>query len=310
MKKELKVVAVVLVALIVFLCGFGLGSSKGITIGIKVENSGAAQVVATTPSPAPTTPAPAPSETTPAPAPSETTPAPSENTATSGNAAAPSENSAPAGSAKVPASKEEIVAKYNEVVNAAKHLQNGTLHKTSNTEIEVTDLPVQSLKGTVDGIVSGLIKPSDETFEFTNGATADGAQPNGKITPGDRDVALKPEGVANATATADGAGYKMVITLISEKSKFDESGTVNPVHHESCLSPLNLATLDISPAKIASADMTYPGATLELTVDGEGRLTSYKTTLPLEGSGNGKIGPISLTIGLKGQMIETFDFTY
>lgn len=319
MKKELKVVAVVLVALIVFLCGFGLGASKGITIGLKVEG-GAAQVAATVaPTPDTTAPVTAPpatdttaapvADTTAAPA-GDTTAAPAGDTTAAPAGDAADTTAAPAGNAGVPSSKEEIVAKYNEVVNAAKKLQNGTLHKTSVTNVQVTDLPVPALKGTLDSIVQRLITPSDNTFEFVNGQTADGATPNGKITPGDREVALKPEGVATATATADGAGYKMTIVLAPEKSTYDGTNTVNPVHHESCLTPLNLATLDISPANITEADMSYSGATLELTVDGEGRLVSYKSTLPMEGTGKGGIGPISLTLGIAGEMVETFDFTY
>ena len=44
MKKEIKVVAIILVALIVFLSGYGLGASKGIqiTIGGTVEVNGGA----------------------------------------------------------------------------------------------------------------------------------------------------------------------------------------------------------------------------------------------------------------------------
>ena len=101
----------------------------------------------------------------------------------------------------------------------------------------------------------------------------------------------------------------MTIVLVSEKSTFDGTNTVNPVHHESCLSPLNLATLDISPAKITSADMSYPGATLNVTVDGQGRVTRYDYTLPMEGTGAGSLGP-TIELGLKGEMVETFDITY
>ena len=42
MKKEIKVVAIVLVALIVFLAGFGLGATKGININGKIEVVGGA----------------------------------------------------------------------------------------------------------------------------------------------------------------------------------------------------------------------------------------------------------------------------
>ena len=81
MKKEIKVVAIVLVALIVFLAGFGLGATKGININIGSESginvnvnggsAGSAQVVAPTQAPvtqAPVTQAPVTEAPTQAPA--------------------------------------------------------------------------------------------------------------------------------------------------------------------------------------------------------------------------------------------------
>lgn len=309
MKNALRVIAVVVVAAILFGIGYGLGSQKGITVNLKVEGTGTGATVNTN-----TTPV-APSTTQPAPAPSEENtdkPAPSEENT---DKPAPSDDKndkpadEPAASTGVPSSTDEIVAKYNEVINAAKKTQNATIHKTNNTTIEVTDLSVSFLKGTVNNILSGLVKPVDETYTLTNGANENGTTASDIITPGGRDVALKAEGVTSATATPDGDGYKMTIVLVSEKSTFDGTNTVNPVHHESCLSPLNLATLDISPAKITSADMTYPGATLNVTVDGQGRVTRYDYTLPMEGTGAGSLGP-TIELGLKGEMVETFDITY
>lgn len=309
MKKELKIVAVVLVALIVFLCGFGLGAKKGITIDVKVEG-GAAQAVATTPAPAPTaapdtTAAPAPTaapDTTAAPAGSDTTAAPAGSDATT---------AAPAGNTGMPSSKEEIVAKYVELYNAAKNEQNVKIHKVGKVDIQVTDFSVPSLSGAINKIVEGLVKPYDENWEIVNGAASDGSgtTANNVLTPGGREITLKPEGVANATCTPEGDGYKMVITLIQEKSTFDGTNTVNPVHHESCLQPLNLATLEIKPATISAADMTYPGATITMVVNGAGKPTHVEQKLPMEGSGSGKLG-LSVTVGLKGEMNETFDLTY
>lgn len=307
MKNALRVIAVVVVAAILFGIGYGLGSKKGITVNLKVEGTGSGATVNTnTPAPQTTQPAPAPSENT------TETPAPSDDNT---DKPAPSEDKndkpadEPAASTGIPSSTDEIVAKYNEVINAAKKTQNATIHKTNNTNIEVTELSADRLKGAVNKIISGLVKPIDETYTLTNGANENGTTASDIIAPGGRDVALKAEGVTSATATPDGDGYKMTIVLVSEKSTFDGTNTVNPVHHESCLSPLNLATLNISPAKITSADMTYPGATLNVTVDGEGRVTRYDYTLPMEGKGAGSLG-LTIELGLKGEMVETFDITY
>lgn len=311
MKNALRVIAIVVVAALLFGVGFTLGSRSGITINLKVEGTADSGAKTDTNVPvADTTAAPAPTEA-PTAAPTEApTEAPSGSDDTT---AAPSETpDAPAdngGSSDVPSSTEEIVAKYNEVINATKKMQNGTMHKTSKTDIEVTDLSVSFLKSTVNGIVSGLVKPSDDTWTFTNGVADDGKTPSSAITPGDRDVALPASGVKSATCTPNGDGYTMTIVLNEEKSTFDGTNTTDPVAHESCLSPLNLATLDISPAKITSADMTYPGATLNVTVDGQGRVTHYDFKLPMSGNGAGSLGP-SLELGLAGEMIETYDITY
>lgn len=302
MKNFLRVVAVVLVVLLIYSAGYKMGSGKVQNMTIKVEGGAAAQqpvatqpVVAPTTQPAATQPSGGSGETQ---KPADDTQKPADDT------------QKPAGDSKgIPSTPEEIVAKYNEVINATKAMQNGTMHKTSDTSIEVTDLSVSFLKGTVNSIVSGLIKPSDDTWTFTNGAADDGTTPSGAITPGGRDVNLQAAGVTSATCTPEGDGYKMVIVLGAETSTFDGTNTTNPVHHESCLSPLNLATLDISPAKITEASMSYPGATLTVVVDGEGRVTHYDFKLPMEGNGKGSLGP-SLTLGLKGEMTEVYDITY
>ena len=177
----------------------------------------------------------------------------------------------------------------------------------SATSLSALALDVDVALG--DVTISSVTNESGSTTVSHTAANENGTTASDIITPGGRDVALKAEGVTSATATPDGDGYKMTIVLVSEKSTFDGTNTVNPVHHESCLSPLNLATLDISPAKITSADMTYPGATLNVTVDGQGRVTRYDYTLPMEGTGAGSLGP-TIELGLKGEMVETFDITY
>lgn len=311
MKKERKVAAVVLVALLVFLIGFGLGTSKGISINVKVDgagsNAGGQQVVAPTQAPAPApTQAPA---TTAAPSGDATTAAPAgEGDATTAAQAGTSTG--------MPEGKDAIVAKYNELINGMKHNPGACkLHKTTDTQITVTDAP--ALKNQINSIVQGLVKPTDQSYTFTGNGSMGTEDTNNNaecdlnniLNPGAKDVTLAAAGVANATATAEGDGYKLVITLAPETSTYDGTNTVNPVNHESCLTPLNLATLDIKPAQITSANMEYPGATLTLTVDGQGRLTKYESKLPMKGNGSGKLG-LTISVGLEGEMIEVYEFTY
>ena len=318
MKKEIKIIAIVLVALIVFLGGFGLGASKGIKINVAVNgngsSAGANQVVATQP---PVTQPPV--TQPPATQPPATEPAPSNNVTPGGetpSAEAPSADaSQPAASTGVPATPSEVVAKYNEVVNnAKKDLKYTSMHKVGTVDIQCTDCSVSMLQGTVDKLLQGFMKGTDKTFTIANGVATDQdggqADMNAYIVPNGRDAALKEEYVASATATPSGDGYTLNITLKSETSTFDGTNTVNPVGHESCLDPLNLARLELpAGAKITEASMTYPGAKLTVDVNGAGQITKLYVDLPLEGTGTGKLGA-SLTLGLKGGMTETYDFTY
>ncbi|MGN1194713.1 MAG: hypothetical protein ACI4SB_04460 [Acutalibacteraceae bacterium] len=319
MKKEIKIVAIVLVALIVFLSGFGLGATKGIKIDIDVSGSGsgAAQVVATQPATEPATQPATQPATEPATQPAATEPAASEPAASdpaSEPAASEPAASEPAASTGVPSTPAEVVAKYNEVVNAAKKIQNGTVHKTGAVDIQCTDCSVSFLQGTVDSLLKTFMTNTDKSFTIKDGVATDQdgnqADMNAYIVPNGRDAALKEEYVASATATPSGDGYTLNITLKAENSTFDGTNTVNPVGHESCLDPLNLATLELpANAKITEASMTYPGATLTADVNGAGQLTKLAVNLPLEGTGTGKLGA-SLTLGLKGTMTENYDITY
>ena len=312
MKKEIKVVAIVLVALIVFLSGYGLGASKGIqiTIGGTVEvnggavNAGAVQQPATqapvtqAPTQAPVTQAP-----TQAPAGDDTTDAPATE--------APAGDS---GSATVPSSKEEIAAAYNKAINDYKaYTGKVTLKKSEAIDVKAKDLP-SAVEGIVNGVIQKFITSSTEEFTFENGA--DVADPNRKLTdkiiPGGRNAEVQAAGLAEASATANAdGGYTMKIKFVQETSVFDGTSNVSePTYHKHAMDPLDLGTLDINPIEITSAAMTYPGAECEATVDGQGRLVKLHCYLPLGGSGTGSVKIIKATIGIEGNMDTTWEMTY
>lgn len=306
MKKEIKVVAIVLVALIVFLSGFGLGATKGIQITIAgdLKLNGASGSVDAGATAAPTTTQP--QTTTQAPTPS------GDDGAAADTTVAPAGDDSGSSSSSIPSGNAEIAAAYNKAINDTKNYT-GSVHlkKDSTVAITITDCPGgDTVKNIVQGVVDNYAGSSTKEYDYNNGADADGGKLYNRITPGDRDAALTEAGIANATCVADGDGYKMTITLVSEKATFDGTNTVNPANHESCLDPLNLATLDVNPITITNADMTYPGATLEVTVDGQGRMTVFSVKLPLSGSGTGGMGFIKATVGLEGSLDDLYTFTY
>ncbi len=317
MKNALRIIAIVLAAVILFGAGYGLGSNKGINITVKYENaagnaaSGNATVNTNT-TPVQTT---APQQTQAPSSDNAQTEAPKADDSTKTDApAADKKDDTKADDNKssgIPSTPEEVVKKYDEVVNAAKKEQKVTIHKTSNTNLECTDCRVGFLTSTVTSLLGTFMKPIDETYEINGGVDSQGKTTNDFILPQGREATLSVDGVESATAAASGDGYVMTIKLKSEKSTYDGTNTVNPVNHESAMIPLNLATLELpAGATISQADMTYPGATIEATVNGDGKLTKIVLALPMEGSGTGGLKSVSLSVGIKGQLDEVYELTY
>ena len=308
MKKEIKVVAIILVALIVFLSGYGLGASNGIKIEIggTVEVNGGAVNAGAVQQPAPQTTAPTTQPSTQAPVVDDTPDAPpADDTpdappADSGNTSA------------VPSTKEEIAAAYNKAVNDFKaYTGNATEKKTETIAIQVKDLP-GPVAAIVNPVVEGFTGTTESTYTFTNGVDADGNKTADRIIPGGRDANVQAAGLASATATANAdGGYTMTLKFVAESSNFDgTTNTSEPEFHKGAMDPLNLGGLDLGPIKISEAGLDYPGATVEATVDAQGRLIKLVQILPLGGFGTGKAGPIKATINLEGSMDATYEITY
>lgn len=316
MKNALKVIAIVLAAALLFGIGYSLGSKSGITINLNVnglENSGATT----------NTDVPVNNTTEPTEQQEDTTLPPEDTTEGTDTTETPEattkqnqENTTKKPSNKdnkggVPSSTAEIVAAYNKVITDAKAAKKVTINKKETVDIKVTDCSIPAASSLINPILSKFMKPIDDTMVFTDGYSADYNRYVGQvIPPSDRPVKLTAAAVATAKATAKGDGYVMDIKLKSEKSTFDGTNTVNPDFNNSAVDPLNLATLDISPAQITNADMSYPGTTLSATVDGKGRLTKLVVTIPMEGTGTGSIKIFDLSLGLAGQLVDVYTVTY
>lgn len=335
MKNALRVIAIVLVAAILFGVGYGVGSSKGINVTVKYSNEGGA--TSGTPSVNTNT---APQQTPQQNTQTQTPPAEDKNDAPAedkndapaedkNDAPAEDKNDAPAEDkndapsedkgSKIPSGTAAIVKAYNNAINDTKKFQ-GTVsvHKVGTMKINLDDCSVSFLTSSINKILQGLIKDSDSSWTFTNGQHVweDGSITElNKIVPpgGGREAKLAEAGVASATATDNGDGtYTMVIKLVAEKSTFDGAtgATVNPSHNESVVDPLNLATLEVPSVTITKADMDYPGTTLEATVNGDGLLTKLVVDLPMQGGGTGNAMGASLDVVISGGAHDTYDFTY
>ena len=206
-----------------------------------------------------------------------------------------------------------IIEEFQEIVNdtAAAIPDDATLTRTRDLKIKVNDCPA-AVKSVVQNIVDGF------TGETTDTETLKKGEPSYLLDT----ISLYPAGLTTAEKIVNEDGsidYNFV--LASEKAVFDGVRTYGVKyadgelaesalqHHYICMGVIP-ENLDLGPVKISSADIYYQGAIITAKVDAEGRLVSYNVTSTVEGTGTGKVGPISATIGLAGNDTETIEIVY
>lgn len=288
MKQELKVVAIMLAMTLVLLCGVAVGTVNG---GINITINGGTGIAAS-------------------------------GTASGGSTQTPQQSMADAeekemveSSSGLPVPQDgdavNITKAYNKAINDLRAFQGTvTLKKTETVDIKAKDIP-KAVEGVVNGVVQNFLGTTENTYVYNGGYDENGGPLGERIIPWGRDACVTPNDITSCKVTenADG-GYTIEMTFLAESVTFDGTTSAEPVHHKTAMDPLNLATLDISPLEIFSAEMNYPGATVQLTVDSQGRIVKLHNYLPLNGTGNGGYKVIKLTLGLEGSMDSTYEFTY
>ena len=287
MKQEIKVVAIMLAMTLVLLCGVAVGTVNG---GITVNINGGTGIAAS---------------------------------GTAGGSAAPQQQSMANAEEKelvqsssgleMPQDGDavNITKAYNKAINDLRaYTGTVTLVKTETVDIKAKDIP-KAVEGVVNSVVQGFLGTTTNTYVYNNGVDEGGGPIGERIIPWGRDAAVTPNDIVSCkiTENADG-GYTIEMTFLAESVSYDGTTSTEPVHHKTAMDPLNLATLDISPLEIFSAEMNYPGATVQLTVDGQGRIVKLHNFLPLNGKGNGGYKVIKMTLGLEGSMDSTYEFSY
>ena len=315
MKKEVKGIIAIVLAVWILVMGIEIGSIREKKKAASVNNTTVTTTAPTTTEPtttAPTTTQPTTSATTQSQVPgtSDATPAPSEPAAST---PAPS---APAAVDPSAMSKEEIVSKVAEYVNKVKSEQNMTAHKTENITVNLTKLSAESLKEPVNGVISSLVgEPTDEIINVVNGTAT---YPDGSTKPikeaippsneATKDFALTADGVASATAAKQGDNTVYTVVLVAESTT---AANPIPAHNSKAIGFLNLMGLDLpSGVNITDSTMEYPGSTVEVTVNAEGKVIKLVNKMPMTGFGAAKIAFVSGTANFEGALDEVWEFTY
>lgn len=320
MKKEIKVVVSIVLAVWFFFMGFEIGSYKE----KKAQNTSAtpSQNVGQVDVPTvPTEPTTIGSIVTTA---AEiTTTAANVVTTESGSQAATSPSAvttAKANDAKDPSamSKEEILQNMTKAINAVKAEQNMTAVRTETVTINLTDLSLPSLKNTVNNIIQNLAGEEKFTYNFKNGQATgvddngkedeDGVQsPNSAIPPKNEKFALAADGIASASARKDGANTVYTVKLVEENTTFTAP---IPKHNSTAFSYLDLTSLDIPVAEITDASMHYSGTEITVTVNEAGKAVALHYVMPMDGYGEASIKIAKGNATFEGSDDEAWTFTY
>lgn len=301
MKKEIKVIIAVVLAVWFFVMGFELGVYKE----KKAQSTITVNPITTTqPTPSSTQP----TTTEPTTLPTEPSSSSDNNTTTQ------QQDDTTKASEKDPLSlsKEEIIAEVNKYVNQVKKEQNMTASSTSVVNISLTECPVESLTGTINSVINGITEKfsGQETFTFAGGQATDAdgntVTPWDVIPPTGKDFSALDAGVTSATVEKVGENTKYTIVMVAENTTMESPV---PAFNSTVIGYLDLAGIDL-PFNLTKADMYYPGSTISVVANPEGKVVELTNKLPMEGSGATKFIGKEAVASFAGALDESWTFTY
>ncbi|MGN1442774.1 MAG: hypothetical protein ACI4XE_02890, partial [Acutalibacteraceae bacterium] len=283
MKKEVKAVIAVVLAVWFFLMGFEIGGYRE-KKKINSETTAAVPVINTPSSTAAPETTTIPIETSALTTAAETTVAQDGTTVTdNGETTKKAADNTTKASEEDPValSKTQIVEKVASALNAAKAEQNMKAVKTEIVTIKVTDCSVKAAVNTINNIINKLAGEETITYQFTGGQAVgidaegkeadDGATvtPNDVIPPKAKNFNLPEAGVKNATAAKEGENTVYTIALNPEDTTYESPV---PQYHSNAYGYLDLTSLDLSGVTFTEANMHYPNTVITATVNKDGKL--------------------------------------
>ncbi|MBQ7296424.1 MAG: hypothetical protein IJW86_09580 [Clostridia bacterium] len=181
-------------------------------------------------------------------------------------------------------------------------------HKEQVLDMELTECTAPSFVGIVNKILDMFIETEIYDYDFTDGKGID--PESGKETttmetfpPVGKKFTLTVDGVAEATKEQQGENTVYRVKLKPEKSTKDNPKTN---YHETACDTLDLSTFNMPLGEITKADLEYPGATVGITLDKDGRVIGYYEHLDIVGTG--EAAAVGMTGGgtVEGYIDETW----
>ncbi|MBQ6864455.1 MAG: hypothetical protein IJO14_09500 [Clostridia bacterium] len=210
-------------------------------------------------------------------------------------------------------SAEDILAVIANTVNEAKEKTDFSAHLLQQVTINLTDCTLSWAVPVINTAIGVFNGPHTNEYEFVNGLSLDPKEdfksqvtPFSAIPPSDRLFSLESEGIVNATAYRENGENVYSVTIVPE---YTDSQVLVPVFHAQALDYLDLSDFDFGIGEITDAVCNYPGATITIHTDQDGKLLKYEEMIPMNGSGTGKLG-ISLSASFEGNMYECWTFEW
>lgn len=211
-------------------------------------------------------------------------------------------------------SKQEILKVVSDSVNALK-ADNATFtaHKNQYLSIDLIECSLPAFESIVNMCIDFF--EGEEIFEynFVNGKAFD---PEDKIEVTANEIfppTGKPftltdiNGVAQAKTEKVGDNTVYTIVLVPETSTLENS---KPPYHDSACDTLDFTIFELPVGKITKADLEYPGATVSVTLDKDGRVVGYYERLDMIAYGEGTAMGLTANGKLEGYVDETWKIVY
>ena len=206
-------------------------------------------------------------------------------------------------------STQEIIDFTSKAVNQTKgYTGNLTAAHTENISVNVTKAPGGSaIQGIINPIIEGIIEPTDETLNFTNGSAVNSEGETVSIVlPKSGAFSLDTAGVVSAKAYAEGTDIVVEITLIAERGTMDAV----PHYNSTAVGYLDIASLDISAITITKMDVDYTGSTMKIRINPSGYVVTADYSVPFVISAAGKAAFISADLGIEGNDSEHWELKW
>ena len=181
-------------------------------------------------------------------------------------------------------------------------------HKVQVLDMELTECSAPAFTNIINKIMNMFIETEIYDFDFTNGKGLD-PENNVETTtmetfpPEGKNFSLTIDGVAEATKEVQGENTVYKVKLKAEKSTKDNPKTL---YHENACDTLDLSTFNMPIGEITKADLEYPGATVGITLDKDGRVVGYYERLDIIGEGEASAVGMSGGGKVEGYVDETW----